>query len=241
MGKSYNNVLTPIVALYCDDIQFQYTLAHEFGHGILIPAGGVHYSLTHKASSTPTQKPRFDSDIANCDGSMTFDLMHYFQDYRDNCKDEDGIRGASFYEKAIGTEADKSVLLFYALNQTLANPQCGLVFGENCDLTSQCLTGLKCESGTQKCVECLSDADCDAQTQYCHDVNHEHVEESLNRCLDKRRPFETCERDEACLYGYCNLDYHECGSKGETPSRASKTSILACWVLPFWIISRFIK
>lgn len=55
------------------------------GHGILIAADGIINSATHKGTSTLDQIARPDGQIANCDGSTVFDLMHYFPKYLPNC------------------------------------------------------------------------------------------------------------------------------------------------------------
>ena len=43
------------------DDRFMYTSAHEFGHSVLQTAGGTHFSITHKGSTTTTQKTHKDS------------------------------------------------------------------------------------------------------------------------------------------------------------------------------------
>ena len=35
VGKSFNDVIIPIIAYWCDDVQFRYTIAHEFGEELV--------------------------------------------------------------------------------------------------------------------------------------------------------------------------------------------------------------
>ncbi len=232
VGKSNNNVVFPINGHYCDDIQFRYTIAHEFGHAMLIPAEGIDYSATHKGTSTLSQVPRNDSDVANCDGSVVFDLMHYFKEYNENCY-ENGTRGPPFYLKAMASESDKQTLAFHAEEQIQESSTCGAIYGASC-ASKNCLDGLKCEPTMKVCVECLDDSHCDSETQYCHDKSNYN---RVNKCLDKRRAFEPCDRDRTCLYGYCNRNTWLCGSKGEqaptqpTENRASVVNLSTLSVL----------
>eukprot|EP00095_Tigriopus_kingsejongensis_P008608 maker-scaffold147_size311475-snap-gene-1.9 protein:Tk08608 transcript:maker-scaffold147_size311475-snap-gene-1.9-mRNA-1 annotation:"hypothetical protein V466_20010" len=188
-GLSVNNVIVPAHVYYCNDIQFKYTVSHELGHTILIAAEGILHSATHKGTSTLDQEPRPDGETAACDGTVTFDLMHYFPQYDPNCYDE-GIRGPAFYQNAKASENDIQTLMFAAQN---IDKHCGVYLGGECEAASDCLQGLTCD--TNRCQECVNDLYC-GSSQFCYGPNS--LELSVKHCRDKKPTGSTCQRNEEC-------------------------------------------
>ncbi|TRY80722.1 hypothetical protein TCAL_12991 [Tigriopus californicus] len=189
-GLSVNNVIVPSEVYHCNDIQFKYTVAHELGHGILIAADGIINSATHKGTSTLDQIARPDGQIANCDGSTTFDLMHYFPEYLPNCYDN-GIRGSAFYENAKASETEIQTLVFGSIEH---DGSCGRFPGSDCSVESECLPGLICLDS--KCQECDDNAMC-LPNQFCEDGSF--LDFGFNHCRDKKPSGSPCQNNDQCV------------------------------------------
>ncbi len=52
---------------------------------MLTASAGIIHTTRHKGTSTLGQAERPDAEVANCNGSVTLDLMHYFSKYEENC------------------------------------------------------------------------------------------------------------------------------------------------------------
>jgi len=61
------------------DARFQYTAAHEFGHTVLLNAGGKHFSWTHKGTTTITQRAH-DETPKYPASPKEIDMMNYYSD-----------------------------------------------------------------------------------------------------------------------------------------------------------------
>ena len=75
-------MVVPAFIPFCNETtesDFFDTVAHEFGHAVLVASVDIMHSLTHKGTSTVAQNPSSSAPTAVCDGSDMMDIMNYFQ------------------------------------------------------------------------------------------------------------------------------------------------------------------
>ncbi len=221
--RGSNFLVTPAFIPYCEDegdSDFFDTVGHEFGHAILVASKDIPHSLTHKGSSTASQNVAESAPDAICDGSITMDIMNYFQNYADECfVDPEAIhriKGDGFYDNIELTEADTQGLVMRAKYVTVPSNCPQGIIGDICAVDNECLNGLSCINNVE-CGECEADREC-FSNQYCFQDARKGY-----RCLDRKLDGAPCDRDRHCISGHCNNE-GKCGEDVNTTPATTNNS-----------------